>query len=345
MGKRKRKREGAGFTIVELLVVCSLLAIIIGMGAAFLGSMNRVLAIQAEKSRLDALVRQAHNTASDESGRAWLRLDPETNVVEVKAMKMIGQWHFEDEDLVGFPPGLEVTLAGGRLSNPKLRERGKIGRCVVLEGKGGVIFETDHRFVLKDGISLEAWILPYRNRSGMIFKKGAGLYLKLSHGYLEGMVRGVGTVHTEDRKLAVPAHRWSHVKLSFDGRTLEVRVNGALGAVFPPPAKKKKKKKDGDEAPVYHYKPDKGQPLVAGEGFAGRIDELRVEGVIYPHVVKLDPNIRIDPERSTALTIHFGPGGWLDEKYHATAVKIVLADRRKPDQFETLEITRLGTIK
>jgi hypothetical protein len=85
--------------------------------------------------------------------------------------------------------------------------------------------------------------------------------------------------------------------------------------------------------------------MVAGEGFDGRMDEVRVFGVVHTHVYDLDANVRIDAEKTTALTVHFAPGGWLDEAFHAEPVRIVLTSSTDANKEEVLEISRLGTLR
>lgn len=335
-----------GFTLIELLVVCSLLAIIMGMGAAFLGSMNRVLAVEAEKARLDALVRQAHNTAASENARAWLILDPETNRVEVRAMVTVAQWHFEDKDLTGYNRAGDEQVKPGnaRLSEPG---QGKIGRCLVFSGdRNGASLGESHLFDLPAGVAVEAWVFPYDGSGATLFQKGNGLALKLENGYLEGSLRGLGTVNSRRRNLPVPENRWTHVALSFDGRTLEVRVNEALGDVFPAPEKDRRKKKEKPaREEELRYKPDEKKPMEIGRGFRGRMDEVRVAGVLYPGRYDLDAAVRIDEERTDALTVHFAPGGWLDERFHPGPVTIVLTSRTAANSSSSLGISRLGTIR
>jgi len=354
-------RRQRAFTLVEILVVCSLLAIIMGMGAAFLGSLNRVMAVKAEAGRLDALLRQAHNSASLEHAKAWVVLDPDTNQVHVRAMTTVGLWHFEDEEMTGYPPGQDVTLGSARLSDPRQDEYGKIGRCLVFGGgRGGADFGTDHLFDSPDGVAVEAWIFPYRESNCTLFQKGKGLKLSLAGQYIEGTVLGVGTVGNSwsgrkdasaRRKLTVPVPvgRWSRVGLHFDGMRLELRVNGALAGQWPPPVKKKRsrkgRKRKDDEPRRFRYKADETAPLLVGRGFHGRLDELRVSAVVRTLDEKLDNGVAIDTERSNALSIHFAPGGWLDEEFHRETVRIFLVMRADPEKFELLEISRLGTIR
>ena len=356
-----RTTHRSAFTLVEILVVCSILAIIMGLGAAFLGSLNRVMAVQAEKGRLDALVRRAHNSASLEHARAWIILDPDRNSVEVKAMTVVGLWHFEDEDLTGFPQGQDISLGSARLSNPEIRS-GKIGRCLVFDGKGsGADMGTNHLFESRYGIAVEAWVFPEAETTSTLFTLGKGLKLTLSGEYLEGNVLGVGSVdnswgakksRSKKNQLTVPVpiRRWSHIALSFDGHHVELRVNGALAGVYPPYERKKKKKKsksrsrtpEGDEL---RFQPDPDSHLFIGRSFEGMIDEVRVSAVVYTEVQTLDANVAIDRKRTTDLVVHFAPGGWLDEAFHAETVRIVLGSRTDPTKVEILEISRLGTIR
>ncbi|MHC4777515.1 MAG: LamG-like jellyroll fold domain-containing protein [Planctomycetota bacterium] len=352
-------KRGKGFTLVEILVVCSLLAIIMGLGAAFLGSMNRVMAVQAEKGRLDSLLRVGHNSASLDQSRAWVILDPQDNSVMVRSMALAGQWHFEDEDLTGFPPEQEISLGSARLSDPRI-DKGKIGRCLVFNGRGsGADLGRNKQFEKEYGIAVEAWVFPFKDNTGTstIFRLGKGLKLTLSDDYLEGQVLGVGSVDNSwgSRKsrskknqltVAVPTGRWSFVSLSFDGTNLELRVNGALAGCYPPPSKKKKsKKKEDPDEKALRFKADKGSPLIVGAGFSGRIDEVRVSAVMHTEVHHLDANVRIDTERTTDLKIHFAPGGWLDETYHPGPVRIVLTSRTDAGKAEVIEVGRLGTIR
>ncbi|MHC5077599.1 MAG: prepilin-type N-terminal cleavage/methylation domain-containing protein [Planctomycetota bacterium] len=354
-----RFASSRGFTLVEILVVCGLLAIVMGLGAAFLGSVNRVVAVQAERGRVDALLRQAHNSAALEFAKAWVTLDPDSNRVTVKSMNVVGQWHFEDNDLTGYHPDDQTpALGNARLSNPDLGETGKIGRCLCFDKRGnGANFGTHHLFDSLNGIALEAWIFPERDSSSTIFRKGKGLKLVLAGNYLEGMIRGVGTVDNawtgrskgEKKRLTVPVPvgRWSKIFLSFDGLKLELRVNGALAGQFPPPPKRSKRRsrKSAPQEGKYTYKADEGADLIVGQGFIGRIDELRILAVVYAKVETLDGNVQIDPKRTTNLSIHFAPGGWLDKNYHQGPVTVTLMTKNDPGKFEVINIGGMGNIR
>jgi prepilin-type N-terminal cleavage/methylation domain-containing protein len=358
VGKIRVSRRNA-FTLIEILVVCSLLAIIMGLGAAFLGSLNRVMAVQAEKGRIDALVRQAHNSASLEHARAWVILDPDANTVQVKAMTVVGLWHFEDEDLTGYPQSQDISLGSAQLSNPAIVS-GKIGRCLVFDGKGsGADLGTNHLFESKYGITVEAWVFPEAEATSTLFALGRGFKLTLSGEFLEGNILGVGGVdnswgakksHSKKNQLTVPVpeRRWSHIALSFDGNRVELRVNGALAGAYPPIEKKKKKSKKSrqtTEEEALHFQADPDSHLIVGRNFKGMIDEVRVSAVVHTEVHSLDANVAIDPKKTTHLVVHFAPGGWLDEWFHAENVRIVLTSRTDPNKGELLEISRLGTIR
>jgi prepilin-type N-terminal cleavage/methylation domain-containing protein len=347
---RIRLIRSRGFSLIELLVVCALLATIMGIGAAFLGSLNRVVSVQAERARLDSLIREAHNFAASEDAVAWLILDPDDNIVSVRAMTQVGVWHFEDESWTGFGPEPEISVSGARLSDPDQGEKGKIGRCLVFEkGRGSVDLGRSHLYNSPHGISVEAWVFPTSSANAVLFEKGGGLRLSLGGGFLDGTLRGVGAVSSRARNLSVPEGRWTHVKMIFDGSTLQVLVNGAVGDVFPPPKGGKKKAKakkgsDGKERAIA-YEPDRNAPLTAALRFTGWFDEVRVASCLDPQVQQLDASVAIDRERTTDLEIRFAPGGWLDPEAHESDVRIVLTMRADPSKAEVIEIGRLGTVR
>ncbi|MFG0316670.1 MAG: prepilin-type N-terminal cleavage/methylation domain-containing protein, partial [Planctomycetota bacterium JB042] len=143
------ERAGAGFTLLELLTVLTLISVLMGIGVGAFKkiSLGRRLAVAQVK---DAL-RGARLFAIEQSSTARVDLDPESNVIQASGFQSIGNWHLEDERSVGWP-----TLAETR-GAATLIDDGAIGSAMLLPGdqSGWLDLGSSPSFDAEQGILVE----------------------------------------------------------------------------------------------------------------------------------------------------------------------------------------------
>src|SRR5262245_23696269 len=96
--------HAAGFTLMEMLVVLSIIGVLMGISIGALRNAVPARAI-ARAAVLDAL-RQARLFAMQENAPALVRLDTipdEPPTVTAIGKTTVGTWHLEGDDLDGFP--------------------------------------------------------------------------------------------------------------------------------------------------------------------------------------------------------------------------------------------------
>lgn len=346
-----RPRAPRGLTLLEILVVTSIMAVLMGISIGFISKLNRVVGLKAEAARVDAVLRQARNTASTDESETVVRIDPERNRIGALRWRTVGLWHFEDDRSTGF--GTDAQPVRAQLTEEPTG--GRFGRCFVFD-KGSVVHLGNlHTYNLPLGQSFEAWVFPFDADPMVVARKGRGLSLGIEDGFFYARMKSVGEATSAERNLPVPPGRWSHVRMTFDSRSLRVYVNGALGGVYPPEKKKKKggKKKDGGEerpGPVRRlsYEPDRDAEFLLGSergGFRGKIDEVRLAVITDEDTQELAAAVRIDTEKTTDLEIRFAPSGRLDPAFHDKPVTIVVAARSDPDKTETVSVSLSGVVE
>jgi competence protein ComGC len=348
MNMRFTKEPDRGITLLEIIIVTSIMAVLMGISIGFISKLNRVIGLKAEAARVNAVLRQARNTATTDETETVVRLDPLRNRIHVLRWRTVGQWHFEDDVSQGF--GNDASPNGARLTEDS--NGGRFGRCFIFEKGATVNCGNISTFNLRLGLSFEAYVFPFDGEHMIVIQKGKGFICTIEGGYFCAKLRNVGQASSGQRKLPVPMGRWSNVRMTFDSQNLKVYVNGALGGVFPPvkKKKKKKKKKDGEPEPVkvYEFSPDEEADLIIGGArgrFRGKIDEVRFAGITNEDAQELAASVEILADQTTDLEIHFTPSGRLDSTFHDKPVTIVLAARAEKTKKEIITVTLTGMVE
>ncbi len=340
-----RVRPGFGITLIEILIVTSIMAVLMGISIGFISKLNRVVGLKAEAARLDAVLRKARNTASSDETEAVVRIDADRNSVTAFVVRTVGLWHFEDNVTTGF--GNNASVSGPKLSSPS---GGKIGRCFVFQKGDTINCGNLHTFNLPLGLSFEAWVFPADGNPGVICQKGRGFKCGIEGGFFYARLRDVGEAATSERRLHVPPGMWSHVRLDFDGTRLRVFVNGALGGSFPRDsgASKSQKADRSQEQKTFKFTPDdESDLLIGGEKgqFRGKIDEVRISGITDEDAEFLSETVQFSIEESTSMEIHFDQSGKLDPEYHEKPVTLVIVSRAEKSKKESITLGMTGVIE
>ena len=142
----------AGFTLIELIVVISIIAALMGIGVAGYMAMGRGLSAEACLSSMEDTLRTARNFAIRSGSAGRVDIDTDARTMRAVGFKVVGLWHMEGPE-GAFGLDLDIEEAED--------VKGKIGRGVLFQGKGSYAYCGDvgdiHR---QEGVYVEAWVFP-----------------------------------------------------------------------------------------------------------------------------------------------------------------------------------------
>jgi prepilin-type N-terminal cleavage/methylation domain-containing protein len=336
-GGGRAARAAAGFTLIEMLVVLSIIAILMGIsvGALRHSTPSRLL---AQHAIVDAL-RQAKLFSEQENAPATVRLDAvpdQPPTVTAIGKKTVGTWHLEGTDLTGFPQA-------GHGEGIVEIEDGVIGKAVELAANGAswIDFGKSPSFATPYGVGCELFVRVDAPRSQPLLTQGKGFVLRS-----EGDGEVTLQVHLQDRDekgeprdafasiasgrpVLVP-HRFVKIAGSFDGLSLRLSVDDAV------------------VGEVLLQKPlpfafDKDATLLLGSmeqpsGFA--VDE--VKWAIFMGETQELRDVELLAPRSL---VRFGPDGALDPQFHQGPAELSFqVAGASPDEPPLVTVVRIGVL-
>lgn len=319
-----------GFTLLELLVTVTIIVALLGMGtAAYLG-LQRNLKGEGALSRLESTLRQARNFAVGSRTFSQVRLDPKTGKVYAVGFKILGQWHFEDEKFTG-AFGRNASVQGGSLDS-----RGKLGRCVRLEGTRGAHVELGSRYDFTGGGHIEAYFFPLRTGvDQMLFAKGRHVRLALDkEGLLHATVR---KIHCSSGAYRLPPYRWSKVAIRWI--THETNGTGLTTLVILVDDIERGRASGAGIVQTKKVLTISSPKLP----FAGLIDEARALGAVHGASWQWPRDLVNAQARPAAAAIHFDQQGHLDSRFHAGPLTLTFVHQERT--VYRLTIGMLGTIQ
>jgi prepilin-type N-terminal cleavage/methylation domain-containing protein len=327
-------RGHGGFTLIEILVVLSLLGVLMGLSVGLIANAQTgnklIVAANSLVGQLAGARAQSFGSSTayvvvhtEPSGKTIFRNYRDTQVFA---------WACED-----FTKASEPVLkqAGGvQIST----DTGLEGRYAIFQASGVVDLGDPPWLDFLDGFTIQCRLRPDA-KGGTLFRKGDVLAVNVTHGSggrlgLQAHVRlqkdaagkGEGsfdlrTGFREGVELAewaaplVPG-RWSDVRISYDRNTFRIDVDGVTRAI---------------RSDLHNRMLLNDQGLVIGGGYAGGFDGLVVSGIFEsenqenrydcPDVIR-----RVGPDGKVAagdLLIHFRNRS-LDPQYHSTPVHVRL---------------------
>ncbi|KAF0242116.1 MAG: hypothetical protein FD180_4099 [Planctomycetota bacterium] len=294
------RRRPSGVTLIELMVVMSIIAILLGVGLAMMSESNKDMGLRAARSSVLGICRFARTAARNTRAPVAIRIDPEGKYLSTVIRRPMAAWHFEDET----QPGALGHYA--KITNGKLSDGGRVGRAVSFSDAGGSIDCGNVPMYSKDqGLLVEIWYLPKLHKKDRVLVQKSGEFgLAVSKlGTLQAFV-GVEAqrVAIVMGDAAIPEARWSKIGLLWDGAALTILVND-----FPLAKKAGKATFAMGESPLTIGSKD--MPL------DGWVDEVRVDALIEDsRIVMRDPltvsgpaEIRWDDTGALDPSINPGP--------------------------------------
>ena len=314
----RRARARAAFTLIELLIVISLIALLLGVG---IGAFSRLDAgSRVAASVVEDVLRSAHNWAIAREAPARVRIDPAAGTIRAEGMAVVGTWRFESLPIEG-AFGLDGTNLGGQLVD------GFVGRAISFAGepsrsRAELFVQDDPAWNPRLGFSLRCALRRGDGGSGTVVDAGGAFGLEVgSGGALRGWLSSEaiepesgaarrGTRSTvETAPDALPARRWTQVELRYDQRRLVLSVDGVPVAT------------EEELAPVWKLE----GPLVISPDatpWDGAIDDLVVSMVTVADESRLPRGVLFSADAPKEVA--FAPGGALDRAAHPEPIRFSL---------------------
>ncbi|MBL8857818.1 MAG: prepilin-type N-terminal cleavage/methylation domain-containing protein [Planctomycetes bacterium] len=326
-----------GFTLVELLIVMSLVAIVLGLGLGVFANLD--VGGRVAVGSVQDVLRAAHNWSVARSAPARVVIDSRAGTLVAQGHQVVGTWHFEDDSFRG-AFGIDGVRFGGEIVAD-----GYQGRALSFAGeppRSHVDFPVhlDPSWDLADGFSIRFALKPADERGGTLMNVGGAVGIETTgDGAIKAFFfaqrtddetsKGRGgrvTIATQPHVLA--PKRWSQVEVLYDRERFAIRVEGQT-AVFVT-----------ESAPVARLE----GPLVLSpsqNAFPGAIDALVVAVVVSDEPVQLPAGVALAADTPRAVV--FQAGGGLDRDVHRETLRLVIEfdDGRK----ETVLVNLYGTVE
>jgi len=316
-------RNARAVTLIELMVVLSVIAIILGVGLAFLTSATRDLEFRSAVGQFRTLLRYARSEAIAQHSPAYVEVDPTPDHREMRAVtkRPIALWHFEDPECTG-AFGQNGKMHGGDLV------RGKLGSALSLGTGDSVDCGELPVFRPDQGILLEAWLLLNSRQAQTLFTCEGEYALRVSAD--GGLAGEAGGKKADAQGSQVPVGRWFETKLVYDGKVVLLFQDGqVVGA----------SEDDGKPGEL----DTRGSRFVIGadkNGVDGLVDEVRVSAILATESRKMPEGVTIVGD--AAVQIWFDDRGRLDRGHHAAPASITLSWEKES---ETFTVGWLGTVQ
>ncbi len=331
-------RSAAGYTLMELMLVLTLMGVLMGFGIGAFVSLGKRTAYEQTLASTTGLVNKVKNASS--RFPAALVTDPAERRIYGRTEQILQELHFEPrrgdgealDDFAKGIGGLDVDVIGGDL----LPEGGRVGGGLKVTG-GGVDCGNYAAYDVEDGISIELWIQPETVGMAQLVEKGDAFNVAIlpsSSGpgriRVRMSVRDMGDREEISHEAEIPrvrAGKWMGIIVGYDRSEITVRTDDGFGPVlrgsFP------------ETRPLYT---DPDASLRVATDFVGVIDDFRFGGVRVEDPVLLPAGVYL---AGNATTLHFSSGK-LDPRKHPGVVRIFLGSK---EEKAVIEIGQNGTVQ
>ena len=326
-----------GFTLIEILVVLSVMGVLFGLSIGFVASAGRGNQLL---QTANSLVSQIATSRSQSQGNdsAYVKVDvTESGETRIRSFRNRQVFHWACED---FERASEVGVLN-RSGNVDVATGGVSsgeGNHVAFAG-GRVELANMADLAFRDGFSVKCRINPAADGSANapLFQKGTNLRIDLKSAGAgrydieatiklapdrDGAGRGAYQLRTGFRgpkevaewQAPIVGGRWQDIQISYDRNTFSIYVNGRLRGMRT------------DRRNM--MQPETQSKLVIGAGYMGGFDSLLIAGIFEDSddtytlpaiVVWVDEN---GAKKSGELDIHFRNRA-LDSQYHAKPIDLI----------------------
>ncbi len=317
-----RRRGTAGLTLMELMVVMTIMAVVLGMSSAFLSKLNRGYRFTSSVNQVATTIRSARNYALSSgslSGVQIVELDGSWRIAAL-SQKAIAHWHLEGSgsDKSG---GFSLTGGAGLVE-------GKVGNGVMLIEGGKLTAGPTAKLPAGLGVAISGWFYPMGGGGGQqtLFDFGGALIVRLDGDNSVNASVGGKKVRTPPGVM-VP-FKWTQVEVVYDRASLSLSIDGVLLAevacVAPLPRSAK-------AFTVGHAK----------SSFIGRVDEVALSTIFRPEEVILPDGVEVT---QTVAQVRFDRQGYLDPLHHSGPALIWIYSKRE-SQWRLITISPMGRVR
>jgi prepilin-type N-terminal cleavage/methylation domain-containing protein len=291
----------AGFTLLELLVVMTLIGVLMGMGIGFLQrrgtDMDVALSVVRDQLRIAALTARTRHLPTEVVSEGAGPERPAT--MRARVLAPVGQWHMEERERWqgGAPSDVAGTVEPGRFGmarRPSLEQREPL---LAVRPEGRSYFDLAAGFALRIDLRLEqrAAMTVARLGTGLVVRLDPELVPAVKFVGMEGGGRPGGSIDLRGKE---PLRRgqWLTLEVVHDGRRLALSVDG--------------RERDAAAAslPLYQTKDDVFEVSPSDEPVDGLVDEVQL--LAYEFSAERDLPVGVDLVASPPL-IEFGRLGEL----------------------------------
>lgn len=304
-----RRAGQVGFTLLELMVVCGVLAVLFGLAVGFLGRTDpRSVADSVLNGELRAAQWTARAAGLPTEVLVTPGVDGQSATVRSRLLEPVVSFHFEPDEPV-LDPSLRPSLGGesvpqGRFGHARRNVEGEAAPLLRWPAPPAIV-NLEEGFALRCDLYLES------RDQGVVMRWGGVVELRLDGDSrpsarlkLTGGTALASAVATLEGELALPLRRWCTIDVACDGRECWLTLDGreldravADGAPLQ------------DESDVFDVSP--GDSPVPGI-----VDEVRVFAYSFGPVQRLP--VELQPDRP--YRIEFDPRG---EPLGSTDVRLV----------------------
>lgn len=339
----RHPKVGAGFTIIELLVVLSILAIMAGVLSSFMASSNKQFSFQAMQGAIVSLLRYARSEAITQKNPSLIEVNFSERRIYCYVSKNIRLWHMEDlvDGKTSGAFGYDGTCSvGDGLDLIRIPE-GRYGRGLWF--RGAVEIDCGKLKLMGNERLLEisAWIYPSDGgtTNQTIMKLKDNYYFILTGE--RGLLGRFGFMQASSMPEIVPRDSWSYVKLVYeaDSAGLNRSQNTSLTLYLNNDLVAQVTGANNLEDFESIFISEKGQ------SFFGKIDEVKIAAMMETERLQLEPptitiNSDITPV-DNKIKLLFNDKG---ELVNASTAQLIFSNPQSRESF-TITIDAFGMVE
>jgi prepilin-type N-terminal cleavage/methylation domain-containing protein len=334
----QRVAPGSGFTLLEILVVMSILAVMLGMTVGALTRSGKAGVLDGAARVVRSALERARVLALSKSSLSRVTIVPpsRTNLAPARILlevsRVAGSWSFDGEGADQNLGGAGSTLTSFGAAPVAGFVRNGMQFTGISRMKGPPLTRAPSHDP-RHGFSLEMMVKPDTAGTLASFGGDSGdspaFALRLN---ADGSLAADTTVRAEIPTLTVQTRpqviemgQWAKVSVAHDGVELYVAAHNVIEA------------RVADQHDVVTAPSD---ALVLGGGFSGVMDE-----VLYKTVSAQDPfeiDRQVDVKLNHPLSVRFNQDGRLNERFHDQPVEIPLAHENRT---VTIKVDMAGVIR
>ncbi len=311
------RRPGTGFTLIELMVVLSIMSVLAGLSIAGFAAWKRRAMHDSCLAEVSLRLREARNFAIASAVRSVVAVDP--------ARGSIQAWSFEPARRVSFEEGESGYSTRGEV--PLVP--GKLGQAADL-AKGEVVMADLADLIGREGLALRVSVLLVGRPAAegeplTLFRGGSAFSCAVTPGL--GLACQVGAWRGQTRGWVIVPGRWQELALTANAVSgeLELAVDGIAATMGGGAAEKGSGRPAPPPGVIVTAIPPGRELVPAGITFGPcpcLVDEITVLAAIAGREYGVPGEFAIvgAPQR-----IQFGPSGGLDRRFHDEPCQILIA--------------------